>query len=167
MKDDYAGSITIKKKDGTGNIISGARFKLEGADGSIFYGNTDETGSVTFGKDKDGNNTLKPQKYVLTEEKTKDGHTLLKDPVEINIPMQLTKEEADGRNADLSKAVWDEETKTYIFYELTYEIVNDTNLTAPDTGGDNGHSAAVAGGMMCLLSLSLYGLYRRKKSEEA
>ena len=167
MKDDYAGSITIKKKDGTGNIISGARFKLEGADGSILYGDTDETGSVTFGKDKDGNNTLKPQKYVLTEEKTKDGHTLLKEPVEINIPMQLTKEEADGRNADLSKAVWDEETKTYRFYELTYEIVNDTNLTAPDTGGDSGHSAAVAGGMMCLLSLSLYGLYRRKKSEEA
>ena len=167
MKDDHAGSITIKKKDGTGNIISGARFKLEGADGSILYGDTDETGSVTFGKDKDGNNTLMPQKYVLTEEKTKDGHTLLKEPVEINIPMQLTKEEADGRNADLSKAVWDEETKTYRFYELTYEIVNDTNLTAPDTGGDNGHSAAVAGGMMCLLSLSLYGLYRRKKSEEA
>lgn len=165
MNDDYAADLTIRKRDDDGKFLPDAEFKLEGEDGSVFHGITDEKGAATFGKDSEGYSTLKPQKYVLTEVKTKKGYTLLAEPVEIELPMILTKAEAEVCKADVSKAKWDEENQVYRFYTMTYEIQNDKLLTLPRTGMNNKIYAALAGAFMFILVVSLYLVRKKKKTK--
>lgn len=163
MKDDYASALTIRKKDSDGKLLSGAKFRLKGEDGSVLFGVTDKKGECTFGKDDEGNNTLKPQKYVLTEEKTKEGYSLLAEPVEIELPVKLTRGEAINRSADISKAKWDEKNNVYRFYTVTCDINNDTVFTLPQTGANNNLYAILAGILIFILGISLYFIRRKKK----
>lgn len=77
-----------------------------------------------------------PQHYVLTETSTVDGHTLLRDNIDVTLPIEMTEQEANAQGADLTKAVWDEQTGTYCFYDATYEVSNSIKFIMPVSGGD-------------------------------
>ena len=73
---------------------------------------TDAAGEITF----DG---LIPDTYTITETKTKEGKTLLREPITATIPLTMSQAEVDKQNVDTSKAIRD--GNTYYFYHLTYE----------------------------------------------
>ena len=172
MTDEYTGgSVKVLKTDeGTGKPLEGVEFTLKGENGLTLTGKTDKNGELAFGV-KNGESTLPPQKYTLTETKTADGHTLLKEPVEITLPLKLTKAEADAMGADTTKAKWDEENEVYRFFDLTYEVRNDATLRLPATGYTGmvpGIAGAVAVVLLALAYLSFKGRRGRKRepSEE-
>ena len=167
MTDEYTGgSIKVLKTDGgTGKPLEGAEFTLKGENGLTITGKTDKNGELVFGV-KNGEKTLPPQKYTLTETKTVNGHSLLKDPVEITLPLKLTKAEADAMGADTSKAKWDEENEVYRFFDLTYEVKNDATLRLPATGAQGmiyGIAGAVIMIVLTLLCLFVRSRQRRRR----
>ena len=87
---------------------------------------TDANGEVLFAE-------LLPGSYTVTEVKTRDGYSLLKEPIEITLPCKLTKEEAKEMEADTKKAVW--YADAWYFYDLTYEVTDEAVLQLPVTGG--------------------------------
>ena len=113
---------------------------------------TDAAGEITF----DG---LIPDTYTITETKTKEGKTLLREPITATIPLTMSQAEVDKQNVDTSKAIRD--GNTYYFYHLTYEVSNDARLDLPKTGGWTDY-LPLAGGMILILS-GLFVYYRKKK----
>lgn len=126
----YKGDIQIIKLDDDETPLEGVEFKLVGDDGTTLTGTTNKEGKLSFTE-------LIPQHYVLTETKTVAGHQLLKDKVDITVPLELTTEQATAQKADTSKAVWDETTQTWCFYSQTYQISNDVQFMMPMTGGNS------------------------------
>ena len=53
----------------------------------------------------------------------------------MTLPLEKSLEEWEESDADLSKAVYDEVTKMYGFYDLTYHIDNAAEFSMPVTGG--------------------------------
>ena len=96
--------------------------------GDVYTGTTDAEGRIEW---KD----LIPQTYRITEIKTKEGYHLLKEEIEVTLPLEKSLEEWEKSDADLSKAVYDEVTKMYGFYDLTYHIDNAAEFSMPVTGG--------------------------------
>lgn len=128
----YKGKIRVVKYDTDGKTpLAGVRFRLVGDDGSEYEGTSDRNGNVLF-------ENLIPQHYVLTEISTVDGHMLLKENIDITIPLEMTEKEAEEQGTDISKAVWDEAAGVYCFYEITYEVANATKLVIPVAGGTPG-----------------------------
>lgn len=104
-----------------------------------------------------------PQHYVLAETETPDGYTLLKDNVDINIPYEMTDDEAKQAKADTSKAHHDAAKSTYYFYDVTYNIKNGQAFPVVYTGGDQtmlyiGMAAALA-----MIGLGGFIFIRRRK----
>ncbi|MCI7099339.1 MAG: prealbumin-like fold domain-containing protein, partial [Lachnospiraceae bacterium] len=125
----YKGKIRVVKYDTDGKTpLAGVRFRLVGDDGSEYEGTSDRNGNVLF-------ENLIPQHYVLTEISTVDGHMLLKENIDITVPLEMTEKEAEEQGTDISKAVWDEAAGAYCFYEITYEVANATKLVIPVAGG--------------------------------
>ena len=77
---------------------------------------------------------LIPQHYVVTEVSTVDGNTLLKDNIEITLPIEMTADEIAATGADISKAVYDEVSEKYCFYDVTCTIGNSVTFSMPMTG---------------------------------
>ena len=76
--------------------------------------------------------------YQITETKTRDDMTLLKDPINITLPITMTDKDAQEMSAATDKGVYDEGyTNKWYFYEATYEITNTPKFKMPMTG-DNG-----------------------------
>ena len=124
------GSICLYKKDSKGlkRPLEGVTFEMKGVQtGDVYNGTTDAEGKIEW---KD----LIPQTYRITEIKTKEGYHLLKEEIEVTIPLEKTLEEWEESDADLSKAVYDEVTKMYGFYDLTYHIDNAAEFSMPVTG---------------------------------
>ena len=126
------GSLKVKKVNGKDkDPIEGVEFKLtcpQNAEFNDIRGTTDRDGEISFGE-------LPIGTYYLTEVRTRDGLTLLPDPVEIEIPMKLTPEEAARLRADTSKAVYSSKEGKWFFYDLTYEVSNPDGFKIPLTGG--------------------------------
>ena len=128
----YKGSISVVKKDASDNTapIAGAKYKLVGnTDGQTYTGTTDANGKVSW-------SNLVPQTYTLTELSTPDGYSLLKDNVEIKLPVEMTLDEANKAGVDISNAVYDEVSKKYCFYDLPYTIGESVTPPFPNTGAD-------------------------------
>ena len=125
MIDPYKkGKAALHKTDELGNDLSGVVYRLEKADGTVIgTKTTDSHGNISF-------DDLNAGEYVLIETKTKDGKTLLKDPISFTLPMVVKKADAEG--LDVSKA--DEDEENYYFYELKFEVKNNTPFTIPMTG---------------------------------
>ena len=67
--------------------MAGVSFALlDEEDNKIAEGETDQNGNLSF-------ENLIPGKYQLIETKTVDGHQLLKEPVSIQLPLELTEKE--------------------------------------------------------------------------
>lgn len=128
--DPKEGSITIKKfgPDGT-SLLKGAVFECRNAlDEVIATSTTDANGTIHF-------KHLYPDVYTITEVESPDGYTHLKDPIVIEVPTRVTKEDIDKHHIDESKVIYDKFVDIYYIFDLTYEITNTPNFVVPMTGG--------------------------------
>lgn len=159
----YRGSIRlVKYESGTETPLAGVSYRLEGAEtGEIYRGTTDEDGEVFW-------ENLAPQHYVLTELKTAEGMSLLKEPVQITLPLTLTAGQAESESADIGQAVWDPAADAWCFYDLTYEIRDDANLSMPaaGAGGRAVWIPAAAGAAFVAAGIFLFWRRKRGKMEE-
>ena len=147
------GSIKLIKKDSNGRVLKDVEFVIQSSDGAeVAKAKTDATGEITF----DG---LIPDTYTITETKTKEGKTLLREPITATIPLTMSQAEVDKQNVDTSKAI--KQGSNYYFYHLTYEVSNDARLDLPKTGGWIDY-LPLAGGMILILS-GLFIYYRKKR----
>lgn len=133
-------SCKIIKYDADGNVLPGVTYKI-----------TDEAGNAV--KDTDGNTIgekttgsdgivkfekLHPNVYLVTETSTVDGTQLLAEPIRVEVPMRMTKEEAQKQNLDTSdekKVVWSEEENVFLILECTFEVTNYPTFKMPMSGG--------------------------------
>ena len=150
------GSILLKKKDSQGKALQGVTFVIEDSNGNeLATKHTDEKGEVTF-------ENLLPDTYVITETKTTGGNSLLKEPIRVSFPMILTQTQVDQKNVDTKNAI--HQGSKYYFYELTYEVENDSRIKLPTTGGWNSLKTYLP--LLCGIGMVLVGLFtfwRKKK----
>lgn len=152
------GSIkVVKYESGRETPLQGVAYQLKGVEtGEYYTAYTDENG-VALWED------LVPQHYVITEIATAEGMSLLKDPVEVTLPLTVSPEEADGVSVDLSQAVWDASAGAWCFYNLTYEIRDDVKLNMPEAGAEPGIGRTAAGAAAAAaLGAGVILLFRRK-----
>lgn len=95
----------------------------------ILESQTSQDGRIIF-------SGLLPGKYWLKEEKTGNGQQLLKEPMEIVLPMVLTEQDVEKLKIDKSQLVYDENQQVFKLYDRIFEISNAGNLVLPMTGGD-------------------------------
>ena len=151
------GQILLKKKDGKGKALDGVEFTIEDSDGrKIATKITDVKGEVKF-------ENLLPDTYVITETKTKQGYSLLKEPMHVSLPMILTQTEVGQNKADVTRAIQKE--SKYYFYQLTYEVNNDFIMKLPTTGESNKKKMCIflISGMILILDGILVFCKKRKK----
>ena len=105
---------------------------------------------------------LLPDKYKITETKTQSGKTLLKEPIDVTIPMTVTQSEVNDQNIDVSNAI--KQGNNYYFYHLTYEVSNDSTLNLPSTGGFSNIKTylPLIGGFVLILAAGFYYLKKKK-----
>ncbi len=125
------GSVTIYKKTEDGNEpLKNVTFTMKGVEeGDEYTATTDAEGKIQW-------DDLTPQNYIITEVKTADGYSLLKDEIEVRIPIEMTLDEINKNGADISKAVFDEVSQKYCFYDVTLTIDNDVTFDLPMTGAN-------------------------------
>lgn len=150
------GSVKLVKKDSSGKRLKGVEFTIEDSDGNKIASDiTNENGEIKF----DG---LLPDKYKITETKTQSGKTLLKEPIDVTIPMTVTQTEVNDQNIDVSNAI--KQGNNYYFYHLTYEVSNDAKLNLPTTGGFNNIRTYIPliSGFVMILAAGFYYLKKKK-----
>lgn len=75
--------------------------------------------------------------YQITETKTITGMSLLKDPINITLPITMTDKQAKDMSAATDQGRFDEGyTNKWYFYEATFEVTNTPNFVMPTTGAD-------------------------------
>lgn len=155
------GSVTIYKEetDGSRTPLPGVTFRMSGqTDGAEYEAQTDADGKIVW-------NQLVPQKYVITEVQTAEGRSLLKDPIEVTLPMEMTWEEIQKNGADPGQAVFDEVAGTYCFYNISLTVGNSVTFDLPMTGGNSSGSYVM---LICGLAAAAVGAFiLMKKSSRA
>jgi uncharacterized surface anchored protein len=158
---EHLGSITVTKYDSDGKTpLKGVTFALSDSSGkTIMTKTTDAKGQVVFIAD----DKLVAGDYVVTETKTVPGHTLLTEPIRCTIPMVMTDAEAQAQNADTSKGFHSPTTKSWYFFDLTFDVTNHANFFVPMTGGTQ--TALFVSGFAALAAMAgaVYYLQHRKK----
>ena len=159
MKDEMEnGTITIRKYEDDGKTpLAGVTYKLYDADDQVVdTKTTGEDGTVTFTDIPFGD-------YTIVETATASGYNLLTDPIKVTIPLVLTSDEADEKDADTTQAFYDKSTDSYIFFAMSYDITDDVTFVMPTAGGNN-FAVMALGGMGALIVLAgAWMMYRRKK----
>ncbi|WP_296117330.1 collagen binding domain-containing protein [uncultured Eubacterium sp.] len=164
------GSVTIYKEetDGSRAPLSGVRFKMTGqTDGTEYEAQTDADGKIVWEQ-------LVSQKYVITEIQTVDGRSLLKEPIEVTLPMEMTWEEIQRNGADPTQALFDEVSGKYCFYNISLTVGNSVTFDLPMTGGNPVVSyvvlscglAAAAAGVFILLKRSNRKYHKNEKMKK-
>lgn len=124
------GGFRIMKYDTDGKTpLNDVEFIIKSPYGEIY--------KVVSGTGLDGEakiEDLLPGTYTVTEIKTSTGKSLLTEPFEVKLPLQLSGEEVKASNIDVSKGKLDKETGIYYFYDLSYEVTNYETLKMPMTG---------------------------------
>lgn len=125
------GSIKIKKFDTDGvTPLKGAVFEIKNGKGELIHtAESNEKGEILFEK-------LKPDTYTITEKKTAQGHTLLKEPLVVQVPTRITEQQIEEQNIDKNQCIYDPIDKIYYIYQFVYEITNHANFQVPMTGGE-------------------------------
>lgn len=168
-----AGKINIRKFDTDGKTpLAGVKFELKFVSakypdissnknytrllkpGETKELTTDTNGNISF-------ENLDQGEYVLTETGTVSGHQLLKDSINITLPLVMTEEEIKKtKNIDIKKA--EKIGDSYYFYELSYEISNDVALKMPRTGSNGIWKYGFFG--ICILSgVAIFVIYKKRK----
>ena len=149
--DIFPCKITLRKLSDDGKApLENVEFKLTFVKESESYINNKfktykpplkEGESITAITDANGYivwQNLDQGEYQITETKTRDDMTLLKDPINITLPITMTDKDAQEMSAATDKGIYDEGyTNKWYFYEATYEITNTPKFKMPMTG-DNG-----------------------------
>lgn len=153
----YKCSIRIIKSDADSQPLQGVYFSLIDREKNwIAEGQTDQKGNLIF-------ENLLPGTYQLIETRTAEGQQLLKEPIDIQLPLELTEQEIRSKKIDKTQCVYDEKTKTYKLYNRIYEIGNSGGFVLPLTGGTQKLSDyfALLSGLM-FLSMAAVWLIRKK-----
>lgn len=155
------GGLIVKKFDKDGKTtLAGVSYELKDSKGNVVStGTTKSDGKVEF---KD----LYPGKYTITELKTKAGLSLLKEPIEISMPMYLTEQDVIDNKIDKTKCVFDDYEGIYMVFDQTYEVTNDANFVPPMTGGMTTLWTFLPLGIGLLLFSGIMVLVVRKKKQK-
>ena len=159
----YKGSISVAKKDAKDNTtpVAGAKYKLVGnTDGKTYSGTTDANGNVSWSE-------LIPQTYTLTELSTPAGYSLLKDNISVKIPMELTTDEIKKYGADINKAVYDEVSQKYCFYDLSYVVGESVTPPFPNTGADQHMLFLLLIGALAITGTGVILFIKKSKKHDA
>lgn len=169
--------IRLKKYDQTGaKPLAGVQFELKFTkaaetdtdlakeykallkEGETTTLTTDKNGEIKF-------ENLDQGTYEITEVKTVAGQTLLKEKIKVDLPITMTKQEADVYgNVDFSSAKEDTGyTGKWFFYDCLYEITNEPQFTLPQTGGFGGWMYGYIGLALLLLTGGIFLFKYRKK----
>ena len=97
--------------------------------GETAKGVTDEDGTIVW-------ENLDQGEYRITEVKTAPGMTLLKDPINITLPITMTDKQAKDMSAATDNGQYDVDKKLWYFYEATYEVTNTPTFVMPITGSN-------------------------------
>lgn len=91
---------------------------------------TDKNGEICF-------DNLDQGTYEITEIKTVPGQMLLKEKITVELPITMTKAEAEKYgNVDFASAKEDKGySEKWFFYDCLYEITNEPQFDIPQTGG--------------------------------
>lgn len=120
---------------------------------------TDKNGEIAF-------DNLAQGTYEITEVKTAPGQTLLKDKITVELPITMTKEEANKYgNVDFTSAKEDAGyTNKWFFYDCLYEITNEPQFRLPQTGGFGGWKYGFIGVAITFLAggILIFGRKRKK-----
>ncbi|WP_373215842.1 SpaA isopeptide-forming pilin-related protein [Ruminococcus sp. 5_1_39BFAA] len=173
--------IRLKKYDKTGaKPLAGVQFELKFVkasekdtslagkytrllkEGETKLMTTDKNGEIKF-------NNLDQGTYEITEVKTVAGQTLLKEKITVELPITMTKAEADKYgNVDFASAKEDKGyTEKWFFYSCLYEITNEPQFTIPQTGGFGGWKYGYLGVAILLGAFAAIALSTRKKRHPA
>lgn len=158
------GSVLLKKlEEDEKTVLPGVAFTLKNKDASIVLtAVTDEQGQILF-------TDLQPGEYTLTETATKEGNTLLAEPVQIKIPLCIEDTPGEEKTTAADAVKYGEHR---YLYQLKYTITNHAVLTLPRTGGFE-HWAdfwpIVTAGAMILAGIWIWhkkdGLKRKKNQQ--
>ena len=111
----------------TGNAASSYTPLLK--QGETTKATTDANGYIVW-------QNLDQGEYQVTETKTVSGNTLLKDPINITLPITMTDKEAKAMSAATDQGQFDEYTNKWYFYEATFEVTNSAKFIMPTTGAN-------------------------------
>ena len=154
------GNIKLQKLDADGKTpLPGTGFELKNSAGAVVEEKiADEKGQVLF-------TNLYPGSYTLTETKTIEGHTLLKEPLLIEVPLKVTEADIKEMKIDKEKCVYYPKADIYLIYDYTYEITNHAAFAVPMTGGVLSAKIFVpmALGILAMAAAMLLLLQKRKK----
>ena len=125
-----SGSIKLKKYDSDGTTpLAGVTFELTNSKGEVVgEKTTGSNGEVLF-------DDLYPDIYTVTETKTVSGHTLLAEPIVVEVPMRVTEEYINDNNIKDDAVIYDPAEDIYYIHNFTYEITNDVTFKMPMSGG--------------------------------
>lgn len=97
--------------------------------GESTEGTTDANGNITW-------SNLDQGEYQITEIQTVSGMTLLKDPINITLPIIMTDKQAKAMSAATDLGKFDNYTNKWYFYEATFEVANSVKFIMPTTGAN-------------------------------
>ena len=108
--------------------------------GQSITGTTDSDGEICF-------SNLDQGTYRITEVRTAPGHTLLKEPIYVKLPIRWGGDDSDedSGNVDDSYAKSDNITGALLFFSCLYEITNTAVLRLPMTGSSGTWAYGFAG----------------------
>lgn len=98
-------------------------------EGEAVEAETDSNGYIVW-------ENLDQGEYQIVETKTLEGKTLLKDPINITIPITMTDKQAKDMSAATDNGQYDVDKKLWYFYEATYEVTNTPTFVMPVTGSN-------------------------------
>ncbi|WP_346663737.1 SpaA isopeptide-forming pilin-related protein [uncultured Merdimonas sp.] len=151
-------SIKIRKLDTDGKTpLSGAVFEIKDEDGKVIDTQTSgDNGEAVF-------ENLYPGTYTITETSTVPGHTLLKDPLKVTVPIQMSAEEAEDKGVDKDQCLYYPEANVYLLNNLVYEVTNHSNFVLPVTGGHTGVGVYLPLLLGIIILIIAYVVYRKKQ----
>ena len=147
------------------DVVDDSTSAVRGASGvwSDIEKTTGSDGKVVF-------DNLLPGVYEITETKTVSGKTLLADKITATIPMVANQDEVDEKGMDTSKAFYSNSKRLYFFFDVVYNVTNNSNLIVPVTGSNGKFDARMLfGGMLVILigiGVAFVGKRKKEGGEE-
>lgn len=180
-------NVNVVKTGSDDTLLADVEFQLcTDADGEHPLNFTGDSGSYVYSKDSIGTGTtntlitvdstgkdsttgkynpnltitgLPAGTYYLIETKTVEGHSLLANPVKVELPATNT----DGKDKGYYYTETENGETTYYYDVNTFDIENNKLFTMPEAGGRNIFMMTLAGTAMIALAAGSTIYYRRRR----
>lgn len=180
-------NVNVVKTGSDDTLLADVEFQLcTDADGEHPLNFTGDSGSYVYSKDSIGTGTtntlitvdstgkdsttgkynpnltitgLPAGTYYLIETKTVEGHSLLANPVKVELPAMNT----DGKDKGYYYTETENGETTYYYDVNTFDIENNKLFTMPEAGGRNIFMLTLAGTAMIALAAGSTIYYRRRR----